>query len=87
MSDDKRRPTIAALLDETSWDYSPEKDRKVLLNSVGRLLAGVSWEFNPQHLGIAGSRTRIAVHRQKRDASYDTRPNPRLDRPGLRDSE
>jgi len=42
--------TLAATLDRTKWDYSPETDRSFLLSSVERVFASVAWEISSQHL-------------------------------------
>ena len=42
--------TLAAALDRTKWDYSPETDRSFLLSSVERAFASVAWEISSQHL-------------------------------------
>lgn len=42
--------TLAATLDRTKWDYSPETDRSFLLSSVERVFASVAWEVPSQHL-------------------------------------
>jgi len=45
-----RSQTLAATLDRTKWDYSPETDRSFLLSSVERVFASVAWEISSQHL-------------------------------------
>jgi hypothetical protein len=76
MSDRPGPSTIASILDTTSWDYSPGADGRVLLATVGRLFATVSWEFKPQHLGISPKRRQAAVRRHRAVNPHETRPNP-----------
>jgi hypothetical protein len=39
----KTIPTLAAALDRTQWDYSPDTDSRILLASVERLFESVAW--------------------------------------------
>jgi hypothetical protein len=65
MTQRKRRPTLASILDSTPWDYAPGKDGRLLLAPLERLFASVSWEFKPQHLGIAPERPRPVIRRDR----------------------
>ncbi len=42
--DDDRKPTLAAALDRTRWDYSPAKDRRFLLAPLSRIFERFVWE-------------------------------------------
>lgn len=71
----RRQPsTIAAILDATSWDYTPARDGRLLLAPLGRLFASVSWEYDPQHLGIAPRPARIPVRRPDGGGTIDSEP-------------
>jgi hypothetical protein len=49
----KRRSTLADAIDATEWDFTPGKDRKILLKPAGAVFGDVPWEVEPQYLGPA----------------------------------
>ena len=73
MSDDRRSLTLAAELDRTTWDYSPDKDGRFLLAPVARMFASVSWEFRPQHIGMPRVQQLHVIERQPLP-ELDTQP-------------
>ena len=64
-----RSQTLAATLDRTKWDYSPETDRSFLLASVERVFASVAWEISSQHLAPMAADTSSEA-----SAVYETQP-------------
>jgi hypothetical protein len=45
--------SLADLLDETRWECSLTRDRRVLLSPVGTVFSNLPWEVQPQYLGPA----------------------------------
>ena len=42
--------TLAAVLDDTVWDYSRSQERRLLLTPVEAMFREVIWEIAPQHV-------------------------------------
>jgi hypothetical protein len=47
----RSKTTLAAALDRMRWDYSPDKDRRFLLDPIGKIFQNLPWEARAYNLG------------------------------------
>jgi hypothetical protein len=76
------RSTLANALDLTRWDFNPGEDRKILLQPVGSVFAGLPWEVRPQYLGPPPISKDEGENGDgtENDRDAETRPIPPLER-------
>ncbi|MEJ2188868.1 MAG: hypothetical protein P8Y93_05510 [Acidobacteriota bacterium] len=68
----KWRPdSLAAVLNGTSWDYSPGQDRTFLLRPVGRIFEDVPWEVHTWYLGPEPNPAPVKIVNAPRDSQND----------------
>ena len=51
MNRSRSTTTLAAALDRMRWDYAPEKDRRFLLDPIGKIFSSLPWEARAYNLG------------------------------------
>ena len=62
-----RPDSLAAVLNDTSWDYSPGQDRTFLLTPVGRIFDDLPWELHTCNLGPEPNPAPVRIIRAPRD--------------------